>query len=314
MKILATTPSRISLFGGGTDVEPYATTYQGVVVSIAINLRQRIIMYEGDDIFEVTKNVFPANADPYFCYSILEKYKINSGHFTKIQSYYDGFVGAGLGSSASFIVGLLGAIYRRLHRPIIRSEIAAKAWELENIVLKHYCGKQDHYAATYGGCNLFHFGKETYISQVKIADNILDSLVLIYIGKRETELSIQKHFKTLSQNKKDWLDKMKYIALDSVRYLIEGNISKVSDLLKTSWSIKRSLDPSISNDIVDKIYQLGIQQGALAGKLLGSGGGGHMVFMVDPDKKHYFIEKMKGRGFENTDFSICYNGLETRIL
>src|SRR5690348_11409628 len=103
MKILSIAPTRISLFGGGTDVEPFASEYGGIVISMAINIRQKLTMYSGEDIFEVRgKSQFPLGANPDFYYQMLEEFGINDGtHLTKLISQFDGLIESGIGSSAS---------------------------------------------------------------------------------------------------------------------------------------------------------------------------------------------------------------------
>ena len=107
MKIFAQTPSRISLMGGGTDLEPFSREYGGIVLSLAINLRQNVILRTEDDLWE--KHIsLPSDADPQLAYTILDQFGINSMHHSVLESSFDGIMGAGLGSSGSFSVALIG--------------------------------------------------------------------------------------------------------------------------------------------------------------------------------------------------------------
>lgn len=315
MKILSTAPTRVSLYGGGTDLGEYAEKYGGVVINLAINLRQKMILYTEDNIWEIRENVFPANANPHFLYKVLEEFKINGGHHIRIQSFFDGVIGAGLGSSSSAIVCLLGAINRIKNLNLTKEQIAFEAFRLENQILGKYGGKQDQWASAFGGFNQLIIKNNVLIYTLPkdCINKILPYLVLFYTGNTRESTTIQSGFKQLTPEHKEALDKIKDIAIRSVEYIKKGDIEIMAELLKESWELKKQSNKGVSTNKIDELYQKGIENGALAGKILGAGGGGYMLFIIR-NKRQEFIEKMLKVGLEETDFSCDFNGLEVRIL
>src|SRR3990167_6114285 len=189
MLIIAKSPSRISLFGGGTDLISYSSRFGGITISMSINLYSSVKLYTGDDIFKLGGSVFPNGVDPSLAYSILTNAGIGSGHHSKIETSYDGVIGAGLGSSASFSVALLAAIKRSKGERIEdRTKLANDAWMEEN-KMGWYGGRQDQVAASYGGLNVITFGKNIELTGFNrmIGDNLLQYLHLFYTGgKRDS--------------------------------------------------------------------------------------------------------------------------------
>ena len=318
MKILSTTPTRISLFGGGTDVDPYARQYGGICVNFAINIYQRMVLFNGDDAINV-KNIFPEDGDKKYIQKILKEFNLDNLYSIgtnkiRIQSYFDGYIGAGLGSSASCAVALIGAVNKLRTSQFSQYEIIQIAWDIETNKIGKYGGKQDQCASTFGGANVFRFvyGKINR-QKIIIHEKILNSLILFYIGNTRKSDDIQKNFKELTPEKKLILDQIKSIAEKSIVSLKEGNIKKIVELLNQSWELKKKSN-TITNDRVDIAYQIGIEAGAMAGKLLGAGQGGYMLFLVDQNRKKEFIDKMNKKLIKSIDYSVCYNGLQTRIL
>lgn len=312
MKILSISPSRVSLFGGGTDTPQYAQEKGGLVVSMAINLYTKTILYSGDDIYQ-PKNSFPSNANPDFYYKILEEFGINGMHHSKITSEFDGLIESGLGSSASACVSLIGAISLQQQLRLDATQIAEKAWEIETNKIGHYGGKQDQYAAVLGGVNVMEFKDKVNI--VPLAKGFIEplfpSLVLFHTGVNRKTNKTQEGFKKLDKKQTDNLDQMKALAVASIDVIASGDYKNVGKLLNESWQFKKELNKCVSTPEIDSIYEKGLKLGAIGGKLLGSGGGGYFLFVVDPDKRDKFIQDMP---LEWQDFSVSWNGLDTRIL
>lgn len=314
MKILSSAPSRISLFGGGTDLPAYAEKYGGIVISMSINIRQHITMRSGMDMYEIPDHLFPYRADPYFYYKILEEFGINDGsHSTRLVNQFDGLIESGLGSSASCAIALIGAINKRLDLHMSLEDIAEKAWDLEVNKCGLFGGKQDQYAAAFGGINVMDFSdKVTIMPFVKGAlDTILPSMVLLYTGFHRESTTIQEGFKKIDASQLDKLHKIKNIALNAIDPLIAGNYKEVGKLLNKSWILKRESNKGVSNTKIDDIYRNGIKNGAYGGKILGSGGGGFMLFIIDPEKREQFIKNME---LEHWDFTVDYQGLDVRDI
>ena len=314
MKILSIAPSRISLFGGGTDIELYASKYGGLTINIAINLRQKVTMYSGGDLWEVSgANYFPYKADPKFAYQILSEFGINDFHQTKLICKYDGLIESGLGSSAAAAVALIGAINKRQNLGLTTTQIAEKAWWLETQRLNLYGGRQDQYAAAFGGVNVMEFKDRVTI--VPLAKGFIDKLVpyfvLVYTGFNRKSAVIQEGFKHLSKKQIKVLDQIKDLALNSIDPIGKGDYLKVGEMLDWGWQLKKESNEGVTNSTIDSIYEKAISEGAVGGKVLGAGGGGFMLFIVPPEKQKDFIEKM---GLDHWDFSICWNGLEVRDI
>ena len=302
MKIVASAPARISFLGGGSDLASFSDIYGGVVMSMAINLRSHVEVMTGDDMWN-EYNVFPQSVKPDLCYAIRDVYGINSMHHSVVKSKFDGVIGAGLGSSGAFSVALVAALEKLNDRGIDHFGIAEKAYKIELGI--HTTGRQDHYAASYGGSNLFTFGKKNHSVPLnkKWVDLIYPYMFLVYLGKREKRDSI------LSPLDKELLKTMQKLIPKAIEYLGEGNVMEFIKSVALCWEIKRELNTS--TDKINKIYERGLKNGALGGKLLGSGGGGYFLFFVEPSKRKEFVEKM---GIEIVDFSPSWDGVEARIV
>lgn len=311
MIIKVKTPSRISLFGGGCDLDSYSSKYGGVCVSLAINLYEELHFFTGDDLYHGYTEL-PIGVPADMAYSVLKSYKVGSMHHARIKTAFDGVIGAGLGSSGAFGVGLIAAIKRSKGERIERTQLAQEAWLEENKLWT--TGKQDQFAAAYGGLNIFKFGKQTVVIPYPrhIGDQLTDYLHLFYTGGKRSSAKMQKKLDHLTPAKIDYLNQIKDIALIASGALLSGKMDLVGKLLHASWEVKRKL--GVSNEKIDGIYDYARANGAMGGKLLGAGEAGYMVFFVPPEKSGQFVEKMAKKGLEETDFSIDYNGVQTRIL
>lgn len=301
---------------------PYCDLYGGIVINMAINLRQKITGFFGEHLFDFNngmagKNVFPLNANPNFTYNILEEYGLDDMHQIKFESLSDGLLEAGLGSSAAAAVAILGMINKRKNLGMSLDDIAEKAWELEVNKLKLFGGKQDQYCAAYGGINIMEFRKDK-VTVIPLArgfiEKLLPSLCLFYTGQNRKSATIQEGFKKLSQYQIDNLNNIKGLALTAMDPIASGDIEMVGYMLNQTWEYKKHSNKGVSNPRIDNFYRVGIKNGALGGKILGAGGGGYMLFIVPPEKKAEFIQTMEKQELEWWDFSPCWQGLEVREL
>jgi D-glycero-alpha-D-manno-heptose-7-phosphate kinase len=312
MRILSIAPSRIGLFGGGTDTPEYAESKGGLVVSMAINLYTKTTLYSDGDEYGI-ENKFPFNASPDFYYQILDEYGINGMHHSKLRNEFDGLIESGLGSSASAAVALIGAIDRRLKLNLTPEQIAEKAWEIETNKIKHFGGKQDQYAAALGGVNVMEFKDKVSVVPLakKFIEPLFPSLVLFHTGIKRKSSETQEGFKKLSQKQIDSLDNVKALAVEAIDYIASGDYKTVGEIMDEAWMYKKESNKGVSTPEIDNLYKKGLKLGAIGGKLMGSGGGGYFLFVVPPDKKQYLIDNMS---IEWQDFSVSWNGVETRIL
>ncbi len=290
MIVLSLAPSRISLFGSGTDL----LTYQnGLVINLAINIRTKTVLFTGDDMYSRLRNEFPYAANPEFYFHIAKQFGLDGMHSFKIDSEFLGNIRSGLGSSGSAVVCMVSGISKLKGLNLTREEIAEKAFEIENQLW--VTGRQDVYASAFGGMNIWEFGDKVkrYEVQPRVAENLKKHIFLYYIGG-EKKPQVSK----LSN-----LDEIKNIASEALTCLEHPD--QVGRLLNDSWQLKKKSNPNVSDDRIDKIYSDALNKGVWGGKVCGSGGAGYMVFMSE--------EKPK-LDLEEVDFSIDYQGVESRII
>lgn len=298
----STAPCRISLFGGGTDVGEYADKYGGMCINMAINFVHSIsgprefLSLEADD-----SNVF---FDTF----------INQLNLPPIMHVKNGTIESGLGSSAAVAVAMVNLYDKLRGLGMGRDELAELAWkiEVENVGL--FGGKQDQYAAAYGGVNgmIFENGKvEVVPLSQAFPQEIQPHLVLVHTGITRKNTKIQNGLRTITPQQKEQLDMLKKIAYNAVGYIAKGDVEAVGKLMDLSWKAKKKSNHGVTGKKIDEIYAKAKKLGAFGGKLLGSGGGGHMLFVVPQDEQVEFLDKL---GLVSEDFEINYDGASIREL
>ena len=312
MIIKAQSPCRISLVGGGTDVNPFAQTFGGATISLAINIRQKFILYEGDDMWSRGENKVPYGCNPQFVYAFRERFGVNSMHHNRFVSESDGGIRGGIGSSAAIAVAIVGALAKSQNKKMSRSEIAELAWEIETKDLKMFGGKQDQYSSAFGGLNLFEFTDKVTVQSFdrKYAEGIMPSLVLFHTNLERKNPKIQEGYKKLDSKQIKALKEIKSLVLPTIEAIDNGNTQILGEILDTSWQLKKKSNKGISNEHISNIYQYAKQHGAIGFKCCGAGGGGFIMCIVKD--KEQFIHDMKD--LEWWDFAPDYTGLDIRIL
>jgi len=318
MKIISTAPTRISLFGSATDLPVYYMDNGGMVISMSINIRQRFGLqtdYKSPHMeIKESKNVkFYENlvGDSSFYDAFIDEFNFDSIY---LEQTFEGPIESGLGASASAAVALIGAIDKAQDLKMTRAEIAEKAWDIANNKLNLYSGKQDEYAAAFGGFNRYFF-TDKYIKVEAVNKKsraITDWMLLFYTGENRTRAKIQEQLKTLTKKQKKSLDKILETARTASRALTYQNYDWVGNLLHESWEYKKESNKYMTTKHTDKIYKTAIKAGANGGKLCGAGQGGHMMFIAEPQTHEEIIKKLTKLGCNHVDFSIDYNGLEVR--
>lgn len=319
--IISTAPSRISLFGGGTDLPDFSDKYGGRVLNMSINLRHvcRIVLSHDmshhitamDEQRVLLGNIPPKHFDPKFdlIYHIMRRYA--NLPFIEFIDTFDGIQSAGLGSSASAAVSMIAGLNRLMKKDETVGEIAHKAWRAE-IDLGWISGKQDQYAAAYGGLNLMEFENgSVWVDPLprNIALEFTKWCVLLFTGKTRHSSEIQKTLK--STNNVDALLEMRgqtWVARD---LLSRGDYEGVGKLLKKTWELKKASNPAATSEQIDVMFDRAYKFGALGGKMLGAGGDGCVVFIIDPHKRDRFISDM---GLKHLDFSVSFDGVEVREI
>lgn len=288
--IITRTPFRVSLVGGGSDLrEFYSKNGYGAVVSAAINKYMYIAIhpYFHDKIrIKYSKTEDVGNVEDVqhpIVRECLKKVRIESG--VEIASFADVPAGTGLGSSSSFTVGLLNALYAYTGKVVSKEKLAQEACEIEIDILGEPIGKQDQYAAAYGNINYFRFNKDETVdvSPVLLTESpkkrLENTLCLYYVGgERKSGDILQEQKNNISlEDKFQILKKMVSLADELREALHDEKIDVVGNALHRGWLYKKELASGISNGNIDALYNRAIKAGANGGKLLGAGGSGFLL-------------------------------------
>lgn len=291
--IITKTPLRISFFGGGSDIPQFYNKRPGLVVSttidryinVAANLCEpryvRVVYSELEQANDI-ENIKHTRAK-----AVLKTFGINTG--IEIVSFSDITTkGSGLGSSSSYTVGLINALSNMTHHHITRNDLAKIACDIEIDVLGEPIGKQDQYAATFGGFNAIRFNSDgVEVTNIPIGGSVLydlnNSLMCFNTGiTREASSVLSQQVNNLVTNTTAFEITSRMVALAevSLTYLKRGKLDDFGALLHEAWTEKKKLATGISNYHIDTMYETARNAGALGGKLLGAGGGGYMLFYV----------------------------------
>lgn len=319
MLVRSKSPLRLGLAGGGSDISPYSDQYGGLVLNATINL------YTYCTIEELESNEIIINSlDTNCCRTyplapeleidgevslvkgvynrIVRDYGVQPRGF-RITTYNDAPVGSGLGTSSAMVVCILKAFIEWLALPLGDYETSRLAFEIERNDLKFSGGKQDQYAAAFGGFNYMEFHKDdlVIVNPLKIKRWIIDeleaSLVLYFTGaSRSSAKIIDEQKKNTIEGKQDAIEAMhgiKQSAIDMKHALLKGDMHALAEILRQGWENKKRMAHSITNPMIQEAFDVALEAGAYSGKVSGAGGGGFIMFMVDPVKKPLVIKALK---------------------
>lgn len=294
--IITRTPFRISLFGGGTDLPSFYRQNKqgGCVLSMSIDKYMYIVLhptFDGKTIIKYNKTEIVDNLEDIqhpIAREVLLSHDLKG---IEITSMADVLSGTGLSTSSAYTVGLINALYTYLDIYKTQEEIAQEACYIELGKLKEPIGKQDQYGTALGGIKMIHFSQygEVDIQPIVLYNlqrMFLDNFVLFYTGLTHSARDIltEQNQNTLeSKEKFNILCEMNNITYNAYEALLATNFDKVGRLLNDTWQLKRQLASKITNPIIDKYYQIGLDNGALGGKLLGAGSGGFLLFYCPPE-------------------------------
>ena len=291
------TPFRMSFIGGGSDMKEFYSIKPGCVISATINKYMYIFVHP---YFDNRIQIKYSKTELVDCIEdikhpiVREILKKNNMVGIDINSIADIPAGTGLGSSSSYTVGLLHALYNYTGQEVSAERLAREACEIEIDILKEPIGKQDQYASSFGGMNLIRFfptgevDVEPVIIKPEVYEKLQDNLLLFYTGTTRSAskvLNDQKNNLINDQSKFDILVQMTELVEKAKNYLFESNLNSFGKILDENWKLKRSLSNKISNCDIDDLYTLAKNNGALGGKILGAGGGGFFLFYCEPEKK-----------------------------
>ncbi len=306
--IITKTPFRMSFFGGGTDMEKYFREYGGAVLSttfdkycyVTVRHLPRFFEYSTELSYSKTERV--TNVENIEHPAIRNAMKMLDMHEIRLTYEADLPARSGLGTSSSFAVGMLNAFYCLKGKYAGKKKLADEAIYLERELCHEAGGWQDQIAASFGGMNRIEFNKDgTYDVQPVIIHperkkQLNDNLFMFFTGFTRFSSDMQKANQAGYDEKIRQLLQM-YALVDEAEAVLEDKHSDLDDfgrLLDRTWRLKRQTGSSISTDSIDELYERGIAAGALGGKLLGAGGGGFLVFYVQPGKQAAVMEAMKG--------------------
>lgn len=334
MIIRSKTPLRLGLAGGGSDVSPYSELYGGIVLNATINLYCFCTIEETQD-NNITIEAY--DADTHECHDVSNRLEIDDkaplikGVYNrivknfnmkprafKITTYNDAPAGSGLGTSSGMVVCILKAFVEWLSLPLGDYEIARLAYEIERVDLGFRGGKQDQYAAAFGGFNFMEFLKNdmVIVNPLKVKRWIIDeleaSMVLYFTGKsRSSDAIISEQMKNTKEQNEEAIMAMhvvKQTAVDMKTALLKGDIDSLAEILRVSWENKKKQSCHITNPMIDEAMKVAFEHGAKAGKVSGAGGGGFIMFIVEPTKKKEVIEALGGLDGFTMPFSFTDGG------
>ena len=290
--IITRTPFRISFAGGGTDINTYYKLDFGAVLNVTINKYMYITVNKRLDesirlSYSKTETVEQVDDLQHdIVRECLKLVGISSG--IEITSVADIPAGTGLGSSSSFTVGLLNALYTHIGQSQSAYELAEKACHIEIDILGAPIGKQDQFAAAFGGLNYYRFNKDESVSHEIInltereTNSLNNKLMLFYTGISRNAnqiLSDQKKSESINKANLDYMrDQAEFLKKEIFAH---GITEKIGQMLHEGWLRKKELSGSISNEFIDSCYNEALEAGVSGGKLLGAGGGGFLLFYCD---------------------------------
>jgi len=340
MIIRSKAPLRLGLAGGGTDVAPYSELFGGTILNATISMYAYATIVPRDDnkivLISVDKNehytfkstiVLPIDGKLDLVkgiYNRVVKDFIKKPLSFELTTYVDAPPGSGLGTSSTLVVAILGAFAEWLGLPLGEYDLAHLAYEIERIDLGMAGGKQDQYAATFGGVNFMEFSKEdkVIVNPLRIHEKYLDELshnLILYHTEtsRLSSIIIEQQSKNVTDRNEKTIEamhKLKEQAVMMKEALLRGELGKIGEILDFGWQFKKNMAAGITNTLIDDIYSTAMQHGATGGKISGAGGGGFMFFYCPGTTRSGVIEALKKFGGQAKRYEFTSKGLSTWTL
>lgn len=304
-------PLRLGLAGGGSDVSPYSDTYGGYVLNATINLYAYCTV-EVTDSGKIEINAYDADCFKSYASAssleidgeaslikgvynrVVKDFSLSPLSF-KITTYNDAPAGSGLGTSSTMVVAILKCFVEWLGLPLGDYEVSRLAYEIERKDLGLSGGKQDQYAAAFGGFNFMEFltNDMVIVTPLKIKRWIVDeleaSMLLYFTGRSRSSAQIideqKKNTSSGNQNAIEAMHRIKQSAVDMKLAVLKGDTREFARILGQAWEDKKKMASAITNPMIQEAFDVAINAGAVAGKVSGAGGGGFIMFMVEPTRK-----------------------------
>ncbi len=318
MIIRSKAPLRLGLAGGGSDVSPFSDMYGGLVLNATINLYAyctieetgdgTVEMNSFDSVFfgrENSASFFPIDGKADLIKGVynrvIKDFDLNPLSF-RITTYNDVPAGSGLGTSSTMVVCILKAFVEWLNLPLGDYEISRLAYEIERKDLKLSGGKQDQYAAAFGGFNYMEFLSNdlVIVNPLKIkrwiVDELESSMILYFTGvSRSSAAIIEEQQKNTIQDRSEAVEamhKIKQSSIDMKLALLTGDMREFARILGDAWENKKKMASAITNSVIQEAFDVAFANGALSGKVSGAGGGGVVMLMTDPVNRKKIIDAM----------------------
>lgn len=330
-------PLRIGLAGGGTDVSPYCDLFGGAILNATISLsahatiipvNNNTIIVEALDRDESEEYAagqdLPVNGRLDLLKGVINRIRKDYGiplTGFRLSTSVDAPAGSGLGTSSTLVVAIIGAFVEMLKLPLGDYDIAHYAYEIERNDLKLAGGRQDQYAATFGGVNFMEFyeGDKVIVNPLRIRPEYLheleNNLVLYFTAtSRESATIIKEQVKNVQGGNEKSIEAMHLLKEQAQRMkeaLLKGKLSEFGEILDYGFRQKRNMAQNISNEGIEKVYEAAKAAGATGGKISGAGGGGFMIFYCPGNTRHDVIRTLRGFGGEIKDYLFTKYGLTT---
>ena len=335
LKVRAKAPLRLGIGGGGTDVSPYSDLHGGAVLNATVNLYAHSFLevLDGNQVHFSARDLnidetFDIDSGPQedsglilhraVYQRVIRQFNDNKEIPIHLTTFCDAPAGSGLGSSSALVVSMLEAFRELLGLPLGEYDIARLAYEIERVDCGLAGGKQDQYAAAFGGFNFIEFGADdlVVVNPLRVRRHIVNELqastILFYTGASRDSAKIISdqigHIKS-SSSSLDAMHEIKKAAYALKASLLKGSISDVAFRLKASWEAKKATSKSISNSQIEEIEENVIAAGATSIKVSGAGGGGFMMILVEPELRYKIIEALEPLSGQIVNFEFTNEGV-----
>lgn len=333
--LIVRSPVRISFGGGGTDLPAYYEQFGGAVLNVAINKYfYTILGHRSDDCIQII------SSDLRLCerWRGLSSMEIEGSgleipvaalKYLGQEMYVDLFLaseippGTGLGSSASVCVNVVKTLTSYLQRPLSKKDLADTAFHIARHVLRRHVGKQDEYAAAFGGLNFIEFLPDG-TSRVEPIDlglptmsDLQNNLLLFFTGAaHHSWVILEEQEKSTEANQRkplQALGQIKELAYRMRDTLTAGDLHSFAAMLHDSWVAKRQVSSAISNSRIDGLYDLALRNGALGGKITGAGGGGFLLLFCEPSRQPDVRQALTAQGLKEMTFNFDFQGAHVLV-
>ncbi len=338
MMIKSKAPLRLGLAGGGTDVSPYSDLFGGAILNATISSyayatlepldngkiefvsgsAENVRVYEASNELPIDDRRFELQCGVYN--RIVKQFSKKPLSF-RMTTWIDAPQGSGLGTSSTLVVAILGAYVEWLKLPLGQYDIAHLAFEIERVDMKMAGGKQDQYAATFGGFNFLEFlaNDKVIVNPLMLKPDVINELemnLLLYFTetKRDSATIITHQMENVKQNNMEAIEathQLKKQAQLMKECLLRGETDKFGEVLNMGWEHKKKMAASISNDLLDTIYNAALKAGASGGKISGAGGGGFMFFYCPGTTRLNVSKALEEFGGRTKSFTFTSQGLTT---